>query len=676
MQHLIIEIGLEEMPSSIMKDLNFELDQAFSSFLNQHRWKHSKSKVSLSPRRIVFSVENLAEQQTAETQKVKGPPLRIAIDDKGNPTQALKGFLSRCNTDQWHQEETPQGAYCYAIVTPDSLKVSAFFSSVFTDFLLQFPFKKTMRWKQYSFIRPVRWICAYYGSALLPVEIFGVKSEPFIRGLHGQEKIAIQSAEDYEVKIKENQLMLDMKQRIEHIRSQLPLNADPLLIEENANRAESPVILEAKCPSSFSVLPHEIVYTVISNQMKCFPREHSSEDKSIKGFMLVMNGQKDEHFVRKGFEKVITARLNDAKYFYEQDLSSSLSQGLEKLKPMIFMEQIGSMYDKVQRLLKVSEKLCLENQYPLLMQVLRLMKNDLSTSLVAELPELQGVMGRIYAEKEKIAPEVANAMEEHYLPRSEGDPLPENELAFMAGALDRADTLAGAAAWNIPFSGSADPMGLRRCLNGLIRIFTHCSLPFEPIELFKACYCTYEESDLRLSMDEEKFLSIIDEWFSQKVCAHLSQHWRYDVVQASMITMLENPKTLNLKARLLTEALEKKEFRTLCESYTRIQNILKKEIPENEIQPEFFEEDQERNLHESVKRLEGKLNHFSVQSMESLHLFFELNQPVEDFFEHVFVMSDNGEIRRNRFRLLYAVKQLINKYFDLSRIVFEGGKTS
>ncbi len=674
MKQLIIEIGVEEMPSSVMKDLNIELDQSFASFLKQHRWEHDESKVHLSPRRMVFSAQGLKEQQTAETQKVKGPPLRIALDDKGNPTQALKGFLSRCGTDQWHQEETPQGAYCYATVTLDNMNVATFFTQVFAEYILRFPFKKKMRWGNYSFIRPVRWICAYYDSLLLPLELLGVKSESFVRGLHGQEEIPIQSAEDYWNKMKEHQLILDMQDRIDLIRRHLPLNADPQLVEENANRTESPFVLEAAAPSSFSGLPHEIVYTVISNQMKCFPREKSREDKSIKGFLLVMNGQKDKNLVRKGFEKVITARLNDAKYFYEQDMKTPLSEGLEKLKSMIFMEQIGSIYDKVHRLVKIAEILHLESQYPLLKQVLLLMKNDLSTSLVAELPELQGVLGRIYAENEKVAHEVADAIQDHYHPRSEGDPLPHNELAVLAGALDRADTLSGAAGWNIPFSGSVDPMGLRRCLNGLIRIFTHCTLPFEPKMLFESCYEAYKESDLNLSMDKEKFISIVDEWFSQKVYAHLSQHWRYDMVQASMVSKLENPKNIAQKVQLLSEVGEKKEFRTLCESYTRIQNIVKKK-PAHEVQFQSLEEDQERNLYESFKRIEAKLDQLSELNMEMLNHLFELNQPVEDFFEHVFVMSEDENIRKNRCSLLYAVKQLINRYFDLSRIVFEGGKT-
>lgn len=676
MSELMIEIGVEELPSSYMIDLHNTLENSFRAFLEEHRWNFKKASLMLSPRRMIFCIQELSDFQKPLLQEIKGPSLSVALDSQGNPTPALRGFLSKYNAESWDTLSTEQGDYIRICLSMECLSVPDFFSKYFPRFLQSFPYKKTMRWSKYVFIRPVRWICAFFNDQTLPLELFGLQSEAFTRGLHGENPLKVESVNHYFEVLKQHEILYSMSDRIESIKKQLPFKPDIDILEENANRSETPIVLHTKFPERFLTLPSEIIQTVISSQMKCFPEVSQNSSHCSDSFYFVMNGKKDPSLVSKGFEKVVTARLNDAEYFYEQDMKQPLSQRYEDLKTMVFMEKTGTVYDKIQRLTSASSELGLYSAYPELGTLLHLIKNDLSTRVVAEFPVLQGSMGEIYAQQESFSEEIARAIKEHYFPRHEADLLPQTPLGIVSGLLDRADTITGASVHAIPFSSSADPFGLRRCLNGLIRIYLERQVSITPENLFSASWKSYQKEDKTIEISYDQHMHQISEWFSQRLYLILSQKYPYDIIQSAQTTALQNPRILLDKIHILEASRNDSPFRVLCEAYTRIKNLLKEQEPEVSIQTSLFEHPQEQALYHSLQQLDQKLSQIKDIPPDLLKILYEINFPVQSFFEQVFVMSDNEQVRNNRLRLIFEVYRIIHQYFDLSKVVFEGGTVS
>ncbi len=649
--------------------------EKFVSFLADHRWSYQKVDVFLSPRRIVFYAFDIATAQTSCVQKLKGPPVTLALDNQGQATPALKGFLNKCGTDQWNQEETPQGAYVFALLQMEALTLEAFLVKHFPSFIHQLPLKKTMKWKKYTFIRPVRWLCALYGSMLIPLELFGVGSCKFISGLHGENQIPMNSSEEYFQTIKEHDLVISMQERIDQIKSAIPVLSDDSPIVENANRTESPQVIKASYPAKYAALPAEVIYTVINDQMKCFPEFAINDKKAGDSFYFVMNGKKDQSMVRKGFEKVVSARLNDASYFFDQDTKESMSDRYKRLQDMIFMEKLGTIGDKMNRIHQAYLQLGLKDSYPQLENLLYLMKNDLSCTLVSELPELQGVMGRIYALKEQISEEIAFAIEDHYKPRHEQDSMPRFFIAVLAGIIDRSDTLIGSIGMGIPFSGSADPFGLRRCMNGLVRLLFDFDIPFSLGKMLDVFKNIYQASNLSFTKSYEETMVIFSDWLNQRTYSVLAQTYRYDLVQAAMNDASQYPRQIRSKLDILQEEKSQPEFQNLCESYTRINNLLKNTTPAGPIQIKLMEQPEEHGLFQSLEEACKAVMDSPALSKETFKFLYQLNQPVQLFFDHVFVMSEQEQIKNNRLRIIYEVRELIHRFFDLSKVVFEGGNS-
>ena len=310
MSELMIEIGVEELPSSYMIELNTTLENSFNAFLKEHRWQFEQASLMLTPRRMIFYIKKLSDYQEPFLQEIKGPAMRAALDPQGNPTPALRGFLSKCKTDSWDILSTEQGDYVRVKVTMECLSAEDFFCHHFPKFLQTFPYKKTMRWAKHVFIRPVRWLCAFIDEKVLPLELFGLHSESFTRALHGETPLKIESVTHYFESLKHHEILYCMKERIQTIKKQLPFEADLEILEENANRCETPIVVYAKFPQRFLALPSGVIQTVISSQMKCFPDICADSSKGSDGFYFVMNGKKNPSLVTKGFEKVVSARLD------------------------------------------------------------------------------------------------------------------------------------------------------------------------------------------------------------------------------------------------------------------------------------------------------------------------------------------------------------------------------
>lgn len=666
-KNLLFEIGVEELPSSYMLDLEKNLNLAFSIFLTENYFSYTRNQVFITPRRMVFLVEGISSMQEIPVKFVKGPSIKIALSEEGKETEALKGFLTKCHAAEYTVKDT----YIYAKVTELNSETELFFQNRFPSWLLNFPFEKKMRWEEWQFIRPIRWIVAFYGSEIVNLNICGIQSTKTSRGLHGFDSIPIVSAEDYFQKMSLNQIILSSQDRKEKIETNISGKIREDILWENVNRTESPIVLEASFLDSLLNLPHEVIETVISNQLKCFPLW--DENGLLRNqFLFVMNGDRDPHLVRKGYEKVITARLNDARYFFERDAAKTLINRIKDLEKITFIEKLGTLTDKTNRLLALAKSTPAFSQNQDLFALIPLSKADLTTTMVQELTELQGSIGKIYALHQGIAKEIAEAIEDHYHPRSEYDILPITDLGKDLSILDRIDTLIGAHVIGLSISSSTDPLGLRRIANGLIRILVLSEYPISIQNLVEQSFTTYEKiNHFTISMAEK--MKNFQEFYLTRLKSILSLTYRYDIVNAIVRDGFINPFVAKRRCESIQNEIVEDSFKTLCDTYTRIKNITKEKNPGLiDLDPSIFQKEEEKEVWNVMQSRTPITSEFSSESYD-LKPLYRFNDPITRFFETILVMDEDLNIRKHRLQLLYLILVSMKQFADFSKIVFDGG---
>jgi glycyl-tRNA synthetase beta chain len=655
-----------------MVELEKDLGVSFEHFLKSNSFSFSASQVFMTPRRIVFYVDQIASKQEIPEKIVKGPPTKIAFTEDGKETGALQGFLAKCQATEYSVD----GNYVYAKIVGQNLETKLFFQTEFPNFLLSFPYAKKMRWETWQFIRPIRWMVAFYGEQTIDLSICGIKSSTISRGLRGFDAIPIISANDYFGKMKQNSIELSTCQRKEIVESKLKeLKQTPCedIVWENVNRTEFPVVAEASFSDGLLDLPVEVICTVISNQLKCFPAWENA--KLLPKFYFVMNGNRDLSVVCKGYEKVITARLNDAKYFYERDLLIPLVDRIPDLEKMTFIEKLGTLAMKVERMRNLYFADANFSNQKDLFELISLCKVDLSTTMVQELTELQGTIGKIYALKQGIKTEIADAIEDHYYPRFESDSLPTSNLARALGILDRVDTICGVHAIGMTVSSSSDPLGLRRMANGLIRILSDKPYRINLEDLFQKSLQTYEKVN-QFVFDSHLVMKNLLTFYVTRIRSILSQTYRYDIVNAVVSDEWGDAYGIDKRCKTITDQLDSPEFRVLCDSYTRIKNITKeKDQGIAELTSDMFQNQAEKELIEVLKEISTiNIAGNYDQLTQALITFYQLNQPITEFFDKILVMDEDVDVRRHRLQLLYAILKKLNQFADFSKIVFEGGE--
>lgn len=666
--NLVIEIGTEELPSSYMIKMEQDLTDAFNLFLSSHFLQYKNTKVFVTPRRMVFWVEEIASKQDMPEKKVKGPPLKAAFKEDGSKTSALIGFLEKCQSTDYYIE----GSYVFATIKGQNEETSSIFQNEFSFWLASFPFEKKMRWESWQFVRPVRWIVAFFGNHPIPLILCGITTGTITRLLRGFEPILINSADDYFQKIVESGIVLSSKDRKRIIEQSIPGLVSEDIVLENVCRTEEPIVSEATFSESLLILPEKVICTVISNQLKCFPAWENG--KLLPKFFFVMNGKRDITLVRKGYEKVITARLNDASYFFHRDLAVPLRDRTPDLKKMTFIEKLGTLADKTQRLTDLSKNETFFTNREDLEELISLSKVDLATTMVQELTELQGTIGKIYALKQGIKDVIAEGIEDHYHPRSEGDSLPVTELGIMLSILDRTDTITGAHAIGMTISSSSDPLGLRRIANGLIRILSSSYYPINMQKMFAGSLATYQEVN-QFSFDFSLIMENLLVFFLTRLRSFLSIYYRYDVVSAVAKEEWANPYILDNRCKVILSELDNPSFKILSDSYTRIKNITKGVDPGLQtLDDSLFQKEEETILLEAILKCPDLQE--TDTSRDVLRKLYELNSPIINFFDNILVMDEDMKIRKNRLQLLCVIYKKLNQFADFSKIVFEGGDKS
>ncbi len=654
MKDLLIEIGTEELPAKVILQAVDYLKERFSEILQR-----LDIKTYSTPRRLAFFVENFENRPLEREEVLWGPPVKVAYEE-GRPTRALLAFLEKNSASLEEVVHLQKGEGTYVAIKRVHKEATPLerLSKTFEEILQSVPFPKTMRWDSSNlrFSRPIRWICALYGEEVVPLSFGKVKAGNITYGhrLLSSGPIEVKNPKDYLDILKDNYVVADYKERLGMVLAFLQdeayaLGGKPVypegLEEEVANLVEFPFAVVGKFEEKYLELPQKVIMTVLAHHQRFFCVER--DGKLLPYFIAISNNYPKDGVIVKGYEKVIRARLEDALFFYREDLKRPLEELVNELSGVLFHPKAGSMLEKVRRVgalaLKLAEMLDLsEEKRKKVERASYLCKADLLTHMVREFDELQGYMGYVYALKQGEDPEVALALYEHYLPMRPTDPLPSNEVSAVLSLADKLDSLHTLIAVGEGPSGSSDPYGMRRLAYGMYAV----------IEAF--------HWDINLREVFENIPQEFEEFLNTRLSAYLDPYG-YDLIRAVLeVKDPLRPYGVIKEVKRLASLKEEEEFKDIVEAYKRVVRILPSNWEDDRVEEGLFKEGEERALWDSLKALEG---------VEDLLSLSSLKKPIDDFFDKVLVMDPDESLRRNRLALLFRIKKLFNRFADFSKVI-------
>lgn len=682
MKDLLLEIGTEEMPANIMPSLVSQFKTLAEQKLAEARLSFENVKIYATPRRLTAYVAGAAEKQSDEVLDKRGPSVQAAYDKDGNPTRALQGFARGQHVDVSSVEVKDN--YVYAHVVNEGRPAIEVLPEVFTAMVSGLNYPKGMRWEneEFKFLRPIRWIVVLIGNEVVPMEIAHVKSSHVSRGhrvlSHGD--VIINEPKDYVEAMRKAFVIVDIDERREMIKKQLQDLADKLggklwhnagLLEEINFIVEYPTALYGKIDEEFLKLPVPAVVTPMRDHQRYYPL-HKEDGSLLPYFLTVRNGgTKALDNVRVGNERVLRARLDDAKFFFNNDRKKSLEEHRADLVRINYQEGMGNMLDKSDRLMKLSDALAedwgfTDEEKADTRRAAFLSKADLSTELVKEFTELQGEMGREYAMLDGEKQTVADAIFEQYMPRFAGDILPGTAAGRALSVADKLDNLAATFLRGMIPTGSQDPFALRRQTIGAVHILNAGKIHWDIRRGIAGALALLPGTEEQKQTAETAILS----FFRDRIRQILSSDGiAYDIIDAVLAGELTDIYDAFLKAQSMTES-KLKENTELRQAVTRLHNITKN-AEEGPVSADLFREDAEKALWDAYQKVEGK-----VYSLYAAHdyaaampLLDTLTQPVNHYLDDVMVMDKDEKVRNNRLAMLKTVLALFDSWGDFSKLV-------
>lgn len=681
-KNLLLEIGTEEMPANIMSGVVDQLKALAASQFEAHRIAAESITIYATPRRLAVLVKDAADRQPDEEVKKRGPSIKAAFDADGNPTRAAQGFARGQHIDP--SELVKEGEYTWAHVVHAGKKVEDVLPELFLSLITGLNFTRSMRWadEEAHFIRPVRWIVALCDKEIIPMEFAHVKSGNVSRGHRFlcQGPVVISDPLSYKETMREAFVIVDQDERREMIRTGLLGVADKLgghvwhnadLLEEINYLVEYPTPLYGRIDDEFLKLPVPAVVTPMRDHQRYYPVRN--EDGSLMPYFLTVRngGTKALENVQHGNEKVLRARLDDAKFFFENDRKKTLEGHRDDLTRINYQEGMGDMRDKADRLQKLTEAIGKDWGFTAeeaadADRAAFLSKSDLATGMVTEFTELQGEMGKEYALLDGEKPEVAKAIFEQYMPRFAGDILPQQGIGRALSLADKLDNLAATFLRGLIPTGSQDPFALRRQTIGAVNILTDGKIHWDIRRGIKVALAL-------LPGDEESkktVLSQIEDFFRQRIKAiMLDEGIAYDIIDAVLAGPIDDMYALFLKARSMVESQLKDEA-DLRQAVTRLANITKGKTG-GKVDPSLFTEDVEKKLQDAFEAVSANaLPLFaSYEYGKALPALKELTAPINDYLDNVMVMVDDEAVKNNRISQLLATLALFNTWGDFSKLV-------
>lgn len=686
MSRYLLEIGVEEIPSDYIESTKKQLKEKFQKLIDDNKLTVDEIRVESTPRRFAIFLENINSNQSDVTICVKGPSAAIAYDEDGNPNKPLLGFLRGQGAELSDVviKDYNGSDYVYIEKKEESKSVVQVLKENVYDLVKSINFKRSMRWggKSIRWARPIRYFVSILDDKILDFDAEGITVSNVTRGHRtlGNDKVVINSIDEYENLLKENFVILPYKDRRDIIiRGLNKINMekggeymhDEDLLDEVINIVEYPTVLAGDIDTKYLELPKEVIITPMKDHQRYFP-VLDDNGNLLPYFLLVRNGD-DNHGenVVLGNKKVLVARLEDAKFFYEIDSAKKLEEYVEDLKSLTFFEGLGSMYQKTQRLVDLSERYQQELKLGEdikedLKRAAYLSKADLVTKMVIEFTELQGTMGKIYALNSGENERVANAIEEQYLPRSAGGALPKTITGIVLSIADKIDTIVGLYAIEKYVTGSQDPFGLRRSALGLINIILQNNIDVDLKDLINDALIVYtEENGLPFDYDitMEKTIEFIKDRLRNML---IDDGFRYDIVNSVINGDDTNVLRIYHRAQAVSEFLADDE--EALSYFNRINNLAKEDISVD-INKDLFENDLEKSFYDEIRNLANRVFQSSEDYKSELKSVALTANVGNEYLDNTMINVEDEAVKNNRLTMLNALSKRINKVFDVSQIV-------
>ena len=680
---LLFEIRTEELPPRTLQSLSTALTEGIVKGIDAAGIAHGKSHSFATPRRLAVWIEKLSDHQPDRQVERRGPPLANAFDANGAPTQAATAFAKSCGVaiEELSKLTTDKGAWLQFRGTEHGAATVTLLKEVLAQAIAALPIAKRMRWgaRSAEFVRPVHSVVLLFGDEVVPMEVLGLATGRVTSGhrFHSPKPISLRSAKGYEAKLRRAKVIADFGKRRELIRAGVTTAAaqtggsaliEDALLDEVTALVEWPVPLTGQFEQRFLTLPREVVIATVQDHQRYFAVQDAA-GKLSGWFVTVSNIEsRDPAKVREGNERVVRPRLSDAAFFWEQDRKVPLQGHAERLSGVTFQTKLGSYADKTVRVAKlahlIGERIGAGSDLSL---AAALSKADLMTAMVGEFPELQGTMGRYYAEAQGLPRDVALAIEEHYRPRYAGDALPTGKIGQALGVADKIDTLVGIFAIEQRPTGTKDPFGLRRAALGVLRIVLDAQLDLDLIEVLHAAAAAQPVQRSGTAHEVYDFIA-------ERLRGILLEQpgTTSEMLDAVLANRPRSPLDAVMRLDALREFLLLPDAAVLAAINKRIANILKKTHVSSDwaIDPQGLGEEAERGLHHALIALRGPVLEATQHRRyaASLQALVELRAPVNEFFDRVMVMDEDPAKRNNRLALLRDAQILLAGVADLSRL--------
>ncbi|MCS8605120.1 glycine--tRNA ligase subunit beta [Lactiplantibacillus pentosus] len=687
----LLEIGLEEMPAHVVTPSVLQLKERMTKFLTDARLDFEDIKTFSTPRRLTVQVLGLADKQADVKKEVRGPAKKIAQDADGNWTKAAIGFSKGqgASTDDIVFKDVKGTPYVFVQTFKAGKTAAEVLTAGIKDVITKMNFPTMMKWSTFSFkyIRPIRWIVSLLDDAIVPVEILDVTADRVSRGHRflGHD-VEIATALDYEDDLASVQVIADADKRKAKIREQIAdlaqthdwqIKVNEDLLEEVNNLVEFPTAFAGDFDTKYLTIPDEVLITSMRDHQRFF-YVTDADDNLLPHFVSVRNGNTDHlENVALGNQKVLTARLEDAAFFYHEDQQHSIQEYVERLKKVSFHDKIGTMYEKMQRVMVISAFLAdrfglTETEKNQLHRAAQIYKFDLVTGMVGEFPELQGVMGDKYAALKGEDPVVGQAIREHYMPISADGDLPKSKVGAVLAIADKVDSISSFFAVGLTPSGSNDPFALRRQAFGIVRIVRDQGWDFPIRQIETAIQKELTANDATYNLDFAKQTAPVADFLTDRVKQWFSNHkLRYDIVDTVIKGSRQDIREMFKAADVLNAHQDDPQFKDTIEAFTRLLRITAKaklDAGDLTVDPSLFENDAEQKLYDAVEDLKQKVT--STMSMEDRFTALASLRPlIVDYFEQTMVMSKDDQVRDNHLKQLLTIAQMVNVMGDLNQLV-------
>jgi glycyl-tRNA synthetase beta chain len=712
MPDFLLEIGCEEIPARMIDAASQELRERVGALLSRERLAAGEIAYFDTPRRLAVMVAGIPAAQADITEQVTGPSVNVAYKD-GQPTPAAHAFAKKAGIDvsQLEKITTAKGEYLAAKVTKKGRSAAEILAENLPKEISSIYWPKNMYWrKQHErFVRPVRWLVAMLDEETIPLEFDGVWAGNASRGhrMLSQGGVTIPGAGSAYIDALRAAKVLGRAEREQQIRKALDAatrkipgarwREDKSLLDTVVNLTEFPSVILGGFDPQFLALPEEVLVTVMRDHQKYFAVE-DADHKLSPHFLAVLNTDGDrDGLIRHGNERVLRARFSDARFFWGTDQKRSLLDRLDLLRHVTFQKDLGTYYEKtrrVQRLCSWLSEIIKQSGMAIRPGVIHkaaaLAKTDLTTELVKEFTELQGIVGGLYARAQELdssLPEatrfaIADAIYDHYKPESTEDDVPRSMEGAVLSVGDKADTIAGMFSLGLVPSGSKDPFALRRQANGIVKVIDKYKLPLRLSDMMRDARAGYQTSEAEKKfVDDAKFADSVKTFFGERLEFYLKdvRGYAYDVVQAVLAADSEDVVDVLARAEAVKQVLHMPEFLAIGAACKRMRNILR-QAEEKGIAPaagfEYLPDSatEEKNLaaYVDVNGPRVEAHRKKKEYGDALRLLSTARQPVDAFFEKVMVMVEDEKLRANRLALLRTLLREFSTIADFSEIVTEG----